>query len=303
MLTKHEDGYTLLQLLCKNSALTPKMWSPEADLLAGALANNDTKLARSLVAGLTRPKGPKSGEGGSAEPAPGLDDGISITPGAVPGLLDNLMQLYAIGLGALATDILREHGLVPAGYTLNATYTRVDLEDSFASAGSNNFKPNSINWSDHLQPGQYKDSSNAHRKDVKPVVLAVCGAGHAGDKGLVHLLVKPNVPVAVFATRAVKLLVAHKWREFGNGMFLREVATFVAQVASWQTLAAVVAQSGGDVVADLDPWQAVAGMLLAAASSLTWLPTLAEACLQLSPRTDISQKSSDPTFIWYVVAG
>ena len=135
-------------------------------------------------------------------------------------------------------------------------------------------------------------------------MLAVCGAGRAGSRGLLHLLVnQPNVPVAVFDTRAVKLLVAHKWREFGKGTFLREVFAFAVQIESWQTLAVVVAQHGGDAVADLVPWQAVAGVLLAA-SSLTWLAALAEECLPLTPRTDISQKREiDSTFIWHVAFG
>ena len=266
-----------------------RAWSPGCDSLAAALANNDTKLARSLVAWLIQPKGTESAKEGSAQPVPELNDGFSITPGAVPGLLDDLLQLYVGGIGALATDILRDHGLAPAGYTLNAKYTRVDLEDGgFAFTGSDEFNPRGITWSDHLQKEQFSDK-NTNRKDVKPVVLAVCGAGHAGSRGLLHLLVsQPNVPVALFATRAVKLLLAHKWREFGKRMFLREVFAFVMQVASWQTLAAVVAQHGGAAVADLAPWQAVSGVLLAA-SSLTWLPALADKCLPLSPRTDISR--------------
>jgi hypothetical protein len=84
-------------------------------------------------------------------------------------------------------------------------------------------------------------------------------------------------------------------------MFLREVFAFIIQVASWQTLAAVVAQHGEVAVADLVPWQAAAAVLLAA-SSLTWLPPLADKCLPLSPRTDISQRTT-PTIIWYIGEG
>ena len=249
-----------------------KAWSPACDPLAGALANNDTKLARSLVAGLIQPKGTES-TGASAEAD--LDSIISITPGAVPGLLDDIKRLYASSLGPLATDILREHTLEPLHYPLQRhgkdigyDYTRVDLGDhGFVSAGSEQLIPTfrlkengaygdrtveeceGIDWSDHLRQEQYADG-NPNRVEVKPIVLAVCGSGHAGSRGLLHLLsADSTVPVDVFNTRAVRVLLQHKWNAFGQAMFRRECMTYVVRAVAWQALAFMVAQHGTDAVA------------------------------------------------------
>ena len=115
------------------------------------------------MAGLIQPKGTEHAKDGSAQPAPELDGGISITPGAVPGLLNDLQRLYVSGLGLLATEILRDHALAPAGYTLNTKYARVDLEDdSFASAGSEHLHKG-IDWSDTCR----KNSTTARTQTAR----------------------------------------------------------------------------------------------------------------------------------------
>jgi hypothetical protein len=73
---------------------------------------------------------------------------------------------------------------------------------------------------------------------VEPAILAVEGAGQSGQDGLLHILVhhvdSGNIDCKIFGTEAVKLLVAHKWNEYGRRMVVKEILVhFIMVIAPW----------------------------------------------------------------------
>eukprot|EP01047_Picozoa_sp_COSAG01_P040377 COSAG01_NODE_3395_length_6148_cov_1.985948_1_plen_1195_part_00 len=342
MLTPDGDGDTLLDELCGNSAFTTHelaiLWSANLDPLEASLNKNNAARARDLVNLLPKGLPPRTEDdthGGSDDSAgpggtqPHESAPPPITLAQVPGMVGkegkegNLQRMYSGGLGSVATALLREHGVVDAGYAPRDTFCRDcdraelgPLGLAAASAGSEKLVPTfednadstiaGIDWSQHLKVHQCA-SGNNKRINVKPVVLAVCDAARAADKGLLHVLARPGVPVSAFDTRIAKLLIAHKWQAFGNRMFLIEAAVFVLMLAAWQTLALLVAQHGDAAMAELTTGCAVAGALLGVA--VPGLLAAARACLPLVPRTPKSgfrpweQKWLLDNLNWYIRKG
>eukprot|EP01047_Picozoa_sp_COSAG01_P009058 COSAG01_NODE_367_length_18064_cov_23.990315_2_plen_1367_part_00 len=261
----------------------------------------------------------------------------SITLPQVPGMVDNLQRMYSSGLGSVATALLREHGVAEAGYAPKGSWfgdpercSRVELGSlGMAGAGSEELAPTftfkkqrgkkrerwdertgqytqdtaeGVDWCQHLKSEQC-DYYNNKRIAVKPVVLAVCGAAHAGDQGLLHVLTQPGVPVTVFDTRITKLLIAHKWQAFGRRMFLADATVFVLMLVAWQTLALLVAQHGDDAVAEVATGCAVAGALLGVA--VPGMLAAARACLPLAPRAANTRRGLDANYNvwWYIWEG
>jgi hypothetical protein len=184
-------------------------------------------------------------------------------------------ELFKMGYSRQAIDLLHEYGVVAARYGLAAKYARVDLESTggFVAIGHREFVPgfgtrNGIDWSQHLPQDQYHiDSSN--RVEVKTVVTAIRGAGHAGGDGLLHVLLQPGVPIAAFDTTLVKSLVRYKCDQFGHRAFIFEATIFVAMLGSFALLTQVISQHGdAALAASVGPSRAWGGVLLAAAAGL-----------------------------------
>jgi hypothetical protein len=235
-----------------------------------------------------------------------------------------IAALFDIGVGRQAVELLRDHGVVDARYKVGAdehgnSYGRVSLADAgLVAVGRKDFVPRvkredgkqdvltsccahkgtrksalvdhgaGIEWSGHghLRFWQYRNSPN--RVEVKPVVTQIHGAGHAGHEGLLHVLLRPGVPVAVFDTKIAKALVEHKWKEFGFKTFRSHAVAFFLMVCAFVVTTWTVTRHGG---AALDPavgaWEGWGGVVLAAASG-TGLSWAADVCLPLSPRSTAS---------------
>ena len=228
-----------------------------------------------------------------------LDVGVSeadladhqMTLPQVPYMVMHLNQLFDSGLGPTATALLADEGVTDATYSLapvfeedasehevSIDYSRVDLgPDRVATAGLEELYPTygepqreGVEWSHYLDKRAFA-ADNTDRIEVKPVVLAIQGAGHALDKGLLHLLTKPNVPNSLYETDIVRILVAHKWAAFGKDMFLGEVFVYMLMLASFQVLVLMVANYGADAIAELSKAESYGGFLLAAAGGTFYL--------------------------------
>lgn len=196
---------------------------------------------------------------------------------AAPTTVENLRQMYRGGLESLATELLREHGVLHLNYRLGCSdgttcdeqegtfdISRVDLGSmGVVTAGSEKIDmgcrlDGGSHWIPHLKSTQIREVSektsekadaadqNAQLVDVKPAVLAVRFAARAGDEGLLSVLVDESVPINAFGTRIAEVLIKHKWNAFGRDLFTNDIYWFVARIVSWQILAWLIAQYGDD---------------------------------------------------------
>jgi hypothetical protein len=85
-----------------------------------------------------------------------------------------------------------------------------------------------------------------NRTSVEPAILAVEGAGQSDQAGLLHILVhhvdNGNIDCKVFGTEAVKVLVTHKWKEYGCKKVTVEILLhFIMVIAPWTGITWAVA--------------------------------------------------------------
>jgi hypothetical protein len=242
----------------------------------------------------------------------------TMTLAMAPNMTDNVKQLYKRGLSDLVSDLLLHHGVIDAGYELLIKNADLSQNGNVVSAGSMDLYPrhrkkershhgfidtmgvldtrrtreerDGIDWSDYLGKHQYhntQDSTNQihvqYRPDIKPQILGIRGAARAGEDGLLHVLVEDFVAISAFESRAVKLLIHHKWAAFGQNTFLREIVLFAFRICAWQMLAFLIAQYGAGAFPEMTPGQAVSGSVTAAVSLI--LSAYFDAFLPLSPRS------------------
>jgi hypothetical protein len=242
----------------------------------------------------------------------------TLTLATAPNIVKNCKLLYKQGCGceSLASDLLFRHGVIDAGYESIIKQADLAPNSNMVSTGDARLIPRhrdkegrddglfesvhageqpqgevreGIDWSNHLRHKQYYDdgygkSAAKFFSEVKPQVLGIRDAAGHLEKGLLHVMVQPFVPIKAFEAPAVQMLIHHKWTAFARNTFVQELFLFVWRIGTWQLLAFLVAQYGThDTVPDVESWRAVFGACLAAVSLL--LAKYFDVLLPLSPRS------------------
>jgi hypothetical protein len=101
--------------------------------------------------------------------------------------------------------------------------------------------PDKRHW--HHKTGTQEQSG---RKLVNPAILAIDGAGLPCHDGLLHVLIHQahnnRIETKVFGTDAVKLLVQHKWDEYGSTIIMWNIVVhFLFLVIPWTVITLQVA--------------------------------------------------------------